>query len=140
MPTPTEAPRATDTAARLQAKSLEPSLTVDDLQQSIRFYEGLGFDVDERWEDQGVLMGVMLRAGEARIGISQDDWKKGRDRRKGVGMRVFLTTAQDLQGLAARAKEAGITLDAEPHETPWGSRAFEVTDPSGFKLTISSDH
>jgi uncharacterized glyoxalase superfamily protein PhnB len=30
-------------------------------------------------------------------------------------------------------------LDAEPHDTPWGSRAFEVTDPSGFKLTISTE-
>lgn len=122
----------------LQAKSLEPGFTVDDLQQSIRFFEGLGFGVEERWEENGVLLGVMLQAGQARIGLSQDDWKKGRDRRKGVGMRVFVGTTQDIDGLAARAKAAGITLDQDPHDTPWGTRAFEVTEPSGFKLTIST--
>lgn len=123
----------------LQAKSLSPNLTVNDLQQSIRFFEGLGFGVEERWEENGVLLGVMLQAGEAHIGLSQDDWKKGRDRQKGVGMRIFLGTDQDVEALAARAKGAGITLDQEPHDTPWGSRAFEVTEPSGFKLTISTE-
>jgi predicted enzyme related to lactoylglutathione lyase len=54
---------------------------------------------------------------------------------KGVGMRLFISTTQDIDQLAARAKEAGITLDSEPHDTEWG-RAFEVTEPSGFKLTI----
>ncbi len=127
-------PATSDT--RLQAKSLSPGLTVDDLQRSIRFFEALGFDIEERWEDNGVLLGVMLKAGDARIGLSQDDWKKGRGRQKGVGMRVFIGTAQDIGELAARAKAAGVTLDQEPHDTPWGSRAFEVTEPSGFQLTI----
>jgi uncharacterized glyoxalase superfamily protein PhnB len=123
----------------LQAKSIAPSFTVDDLQQSIRFFEALGFGIEERWEENGALMGVMLQAGAAHIGLSQDDWKKGRDRRKGVGMRIFIGTTQDINALGARAKDAGLTLDAEPHDTPWGSRAFEVSDPSGFKLTISSE-
>ncbi len=131
----TEMPTAMDT--RLQAKTIMPSLTVDDLQRSIRFFEGLGFVVEERWEDDGVLQGVMLKAGESRLGISQDDWQKGRDRRKGVGMRLFIDTAQDVDKLAADAKAAGITLDQEPHEM-WGNRGFEVTEPSGFKLTITS--
>jgi uncharacterized glyoxalase superfamily protein PhnB len=129
---------ATTLETPLLAKTVSPGLTVDDLQASIRFFEGLGFGVEERWEEKGVLLGVMLKAGEAQIGLSQDDWKKGRDRRKGVGMRVFIGTAQNIDDLAARAKGAGLALDAEPHDTPWGSRAFEVTEPSGFKLTISS--
>ena len=128
---------ATALDGRLQAKTITPSLTVDDLQRSIRFFEGLGFVVDERWEDGGVLRGVMLKAGESRLGISQDDWQKGRDRQKGVGMRLFIDTTQDIDKLAASAKEAGIKLDQEPHEM-WGSRGFEVTEPSGFKLTITS--
>jgi uncharacterized glyoxalase superfamily protein PhnB len=123
----------------LQAASLVPNLTVDDLQQSITFYERLGFGIDERWEDQGVLLGVILRAGVFRIGLSQDDWKKGRDRRKGVGMRIFIGTGQDIDALAARAKGAGLVLDTDVHDTPWGSRAFELTDPSGFRLTVSSE-
>lgn len=130
---------ATTLDTRLQAKSLAPSFTVDDLQRSIGFFEALGFGVEERWEENGVLLGVMLQAGQAHIGLSQDDWKKGRGRAKGVGMRIFIGTNQDIDGLAASAKGAGLTMDQEPHDTPWGSRAFEVSDPSGFKLTISSE-
>ena len=129
---------ATTTAAALQVKELSSSFTVNDLQESLSFFEALGFAVEERWEDNGVLLGVMLRAGEARIGLSQDDWKKGRDRQKGVGLRLHLSTTQDIDQLAERVKNAGVSLDAEAHDTEWGSRAFDVTEPSGFKLTISS--
>jgi predicted lactoylglutathione lyase len=130
---------AIKTKTALEAKAVMANLTVDDLQQSLRFFEGLGFAVEERWENEGKLLGVMLRAGEARIGLAQDDWQKGRDRQKGVGMRVFIGTAQNLDEIAARAEEAGIALDSKPHDTEWGSRAFDITEPSGFKLTISSD-
>jgi uncharacterized glyoxalase superfamily protein PhnB len=130
---------ATALDTRLQAKTLAPTITVDNLQKSLAFFEGLGFGVEERWEEKGTLLGVMLRAGAAQIGLSQDDWKKGRDRRKGEGMRIYINTAQNVDQLAADAKKAGIALDAEPHDTDWGSRAFEVTEPSGFKLTIASE-
>ena len=129
---------ATALDTRLQAKTVSPTLTVDNLQQSLTFFEGLGFGVEERWEENGTLLGVMLRAGDIQIGLSQDDWKKGRDRTKGVGVRIYLRTAQDIDQLVADAKNAGIALDTEAHDTPWGSRAFDVTDPSGFSLTISS--
>jgi catechol 2,3-dioxygenase-like lactoylglutathione lyase family enzyme len=73
-----------------------PSVTADDVQKSIAFYEALGFTVEERWEENGTLLGVMLRAGKTQIGLSQDDWKKGRDRKKGIGMRLFMTTPQNV--------------------------------------------
>jgi len=122
----------------LQGTSVMPSLTVDNLTQSLDFFTGLGFEVEDRWEDNGVLRGAMLKAGEARLGLSQDDGKKGRDRLKGVGMRLYIEAADDIDQVAARAKAAGIALKTEPHDTEWGSRAFEVTEPSGFALTIAS--
>jgi len=130
---------ATTLDTPLKAKTVSPTFTVDDLQKSIRFFEALGFGVEERWEESGVLLGVMMQAGQAHIGLSQDDWKKGRDRVKGVGMRIFIGTGQNVDELAARATAAGLRLDEEPHDTPWGSRAFDVTEPSGFKLTISTE-
>jgi len=130
---------ATATESALQAKSITPGITVDDLARSTRFYEGLGFVVEDRWESEGVLLGVMLKAGKVMIGLSQDDWKKGRDRVKGIGTRIWIGTDQDVDQVAARAKAAGITLDEEPHDTEWGSRAFTLTDPDGFKLTISKE-
>ena len=127
------------TQEALQVTSIVPSLTVDDLPKSIAFYEALGLTVDERWEDNGTLLGVMMRAGKTQIGLSQDDWKKGRDRKKGLGMRIFLETTQNVDDIAARAKGAGVTLTSEPHDTEWKSRAFEVTDPTGFLVTIGSE-
>ena len=127
------------TQEALQLTTIVPSLTVDDLQKSLTFYEALGFTVSERWEDNGTLQGVMLRAGKTEFGLSQDDWKKGRDRKKGVGMRLFLATSQNVDEVAARAKSAGIVLVSEPHDTEWKTRAFEVVDPSGFLLTLGSE-
>src|SRR5688572_22043101 len=102
----------TTTETALQAKTLSTSLTVNDIQKSIRFFEGLGFAVDDRWEQDSQLVGVMMKAGEAEIGLSQDDWKKGRDRQKGVGMRLFVSTTQNVDEIAARAKTAGVPIDA----------------------------
>lgn len=35
-------------------------------------------------------------------------------------------------------RNTGITLTPDPHDTECQSRAFEVSDPSGFLLTIFS--
>jgi uncharacterized glyoxalase superfamily protein PhnB len=128
------------TEEAVQVSAIVPTLTVDDLQKSITFYEALGFAIEDRWEDQGTLLGVMLRAGRTQIGLNQDDWKKGRDRKKGIGVRLSIqTTPGHVDEIARRARNAGITLTSEPHDTEWQSRAFEVTDPSGFLLTIFSE-
>ena len=122
----------------LNGRGVMPSLTVNNLQQSLDFFGGLGFEVEDRWEENGKLLGAMLKAGEARLGLSQDDGKKGLNRVKGVGMRIYIEAADDIDQVAARAKASGIALTMEPHDTDWGTRAFEVTEPSGFLLTIAS--
>jgi uncharacterized glyoxalase superfamily protein PhnB len=128
------------TQEAVQISAIVPTLTVDDLQKSIAFYEALGFTIEERWENNGTLLGVMLRAGKTQIVLNQDDWQKGRDRKKGVGVRLSIaTTTGNVDELARQAKAAGITLKSEPRDTEWKSRAFEVTDPSGFLLTIYSE-
>ena len=128
------------TQEAVQISAIVPTLTVDDLQKSITFYEALGFAIDERWEDKGTLHGVMMRAGKTQIGLNQDDWKKGRDRQKGIGVRLSIaTTPGQVDEIAKRAKNAGITLKSEPRDTEWNSRAFELADPSGFLLTVFSE-
>ena len=123
----------------LQATSIVPTLTVNDLKGSIRFYtEGLGFEVSEKHEQDGKLLGVMINAGGSTLGLSQDDFAKGRDRVKGVGMRLYLETDQNIEELAAQAKSAGIKFSDGPGPLPWGPMGFTVTDPDGFKMTISN--
>ena len=124
----------------LDALLLMPNLTVNDMQASIRFYtEGLGFEVEERHESEGQLRFVVLKSGNARLGLGQDDFAKGRNRSKGVGQRFWLTTKADIEGLAERAKAAGLALDSGPEKMPWGPMGFAFTDPDGFKFTVSGD-
>src|SRR5262245_56813380 len=132
--TPRERRHAPET---LRLRSVTPGFTVADLQKCIAFYtEILGFVVSERWTDGDVLRGVMLTAGVCELGLSQDDWKKGRDRQKGEGVRVWFETAQDLDALAARAKAAGFRLTEEPKDNPWGVSAFSLADRVGFDLSV----
>jgi catechol 2,3-dioxygenase-like lactoylglutathione lyase family enzyme len=136
-----EAPNAetrADGPQPLRLGELMVALTADDVERSLRFYaDGLGFTVEERMEEDGKLLGVMLVAGGCHLGLSQDDWGKGRDRKKGIGFRMFADTMdQDLDALAARFREHGIEVDG-PKTESWGERALTVEDPDGFKLTLN---
>jgi uncharacterized glyoxalase superfamily protein PhnB len=65
--------------------------------------------------------------------------KRG-ERKKRIGVRLaFSTTTVHVDEIAKQAKNAGITLKSDPHDTEWKSRAFEVIDPSGFLLTVFSE-
>ena len=123
--------------ASLRLRQLSASFTCDDLAKSVRLYiDGLGFTVKERWEEEGKLLGVMLIAGACELGLSQDDWSKGRERKKGIGCRLWATTVDDLEALAKRARAVGLTVDG-PKTEPWGARTVAVTDPDGFQISFS---
>ena len=121
----------------LRLRSMAASLTVNDLPKSIAWYRDvLRFTVGERWEDEGQLRGIQMKAGSCDLMLGQDDFAKGRDRRKGEGFRLWVSTGQDIDAIAARIKAAGWPLDREPSRTPWGDWAFALTDPDGYKLTF----
>jgi lactoylglutathione lyase len=123
----------------LRLKSFTPSITVSDLSRSLAFYtDGLGFIVSERWADGDVLRGVMLKAGTCELGLAQDDWRLGKDRKKGQGLRIWCDTSQDIDAIATRLKAAGFSLTEEPEDrVAWKVRSFSVDDPDGFHLTIA---
>ncbi len=122
----------------LRLRGISPSLTATDLQRSIAFYRDvLGFVVGEGWKENGVVAGVEIRAGAVSFYLNQDDFAKGRDRKKGEGTRLYCRTAQDLDRVAAQIKARGGVLDREPTDMPWGERVFMISDPDGFKLTFT---
>lgn len=124
----------------LTLRDTSPGMTVNDLDKSLAWYtDVVGFAIDERWEQDGKLMGVSLLAGDVTFMIGQDDWKKGRDRKKGEGFRLYCTTNQDVDKLAAKIVAKGGTLDQEPKDQPWGTREFALVDPDGFKITIAKE-
>lgn len=121
----------------LRVRAILPGITVDDLAKSLDFYVGaLGCVVLEEWKHEGVLVGAMLKTGKTGIGLGQDDWKLGKRRKKGQGMRLYLETGQDIDALAERIRDAGYALAEEPHDQPWGAYALSVDDPDGFHLTV----
>ena len=122
----------------LRVRSITAGFTVNDLERSLIFYtEVLGFIVKQRMtSDDGKLQGVMLQAGACELGLSQDDWSKGRERKKGEGVRVGFETVQDVDALAERIKSAGVRLTHEPKDGTGGARALALDDPDGYHLTI----
>ena len=109
--------KAAPAKARAKADSLKmsevsPAFTVNDLNRSLAWYRDvLGFKTDERWEQDGKLMGVSLKAGGVTLMIAQDDWKKGRDRKKGEGFRLYCATKQNVDALAKTIEARGGKLD-----------------------------
>lgn len=123
-----------------RGRALSVSITATDLQTSLAWWRDVvGFTVDQEHEHEGKLVAVSLLAGGVRVVLGRDDGAKGWDRKKGEGMSLTITTAQDVDELAAGMKARGGTLDAEPADMPWGPRVFRLSDPDGFKLAISSE-
>ena len=134
------APRESGNGRSLALKVASPSFTVNDLEKSLGWYRDvLGFGVEETWKDDGgKITGVSLRAGDVSFMIGQDDWKKGRDRKKGEGFRMYCETKGNVDALAKRIEAKGGRLDQGPTDEPWGVRDISLTDPDGFKITIAA--
>ena len=123
----------------LRVREIIPSLTVRDLQASLTWYRDVvGFHVKEAHEHEGQVRGYTLVAGTQHLLIGQDDGAKGFDRVKGLGMRFYLETSQDVDEIAEHIKARGGTLASEPADMPWGPRAFSLEDPDGFAFTVMS--
>ena len=121
-----------------RGRSLAASLTVSDLQRSLAWYRDVvGFTVDRKFEREGRLAAVALKAGAVELLLGQDDGAKGEGRVKGEGFSLQITTSQDVDALAKRIKDRGGLLTTEPADV-WGARVFRMQDPDGFRLTISS--
>ncbi len=123
----------------LRLRTVTPALTVHNVASSLAWYRDVaGFVVAEEMLHDGELRGAVVQAGEMRFMLAQDDFQKGRDRAKGAGFRLYCTTGQDIDSLAGAIKSRGGVLDHEPTDQPWGARDFSLTDPDGFKISIST--
>lgn len=124
----------------LALSSASPSFTVNDLEKSLAWYRDvLGCAVEETWDQEGKVVGVSLKAGDVSFMIGQDDWQKGRDRKKGEGFRIFCMTKKSVDALAQRIEGKGGKLDHGPQDQSWGVRDISLTDPDGFKITIAAE-
>jgi predicted enzyme related to lactoylglutathione lyase len=141
MDTPTAVPQGATPRTQpesFRGRSLAASLTVSDLQRSLAWYRDVvGFTVDRKFEREGRLAAVALKAGAVELLLGQDDGARGEGRVKGEGFSLQITTTQDVDALAKRIQDRGGLLTTEPADV-WGARVFRMQDPDGFRLTISS--
>ena len=125
-------------AGSLDATTLGASLTVAALDGSLAWYRDvLGFTVARTFDRDGKMFAASVRAGAVAILLTQDDGAKGANRVKGDGMSLQITTAQNIDELAARVRERGGTIESGPADV-MGARMFRLRDPDGFKFVFSS--
>ncbi len=129
------------TTASINVSALGCSITCADLDASIRFYRDvIGFTVVQQFENEGKVVAAVIVSGNTNIVLNQDDGKLGWDRIKGqvIYLQLNVGSAGEVDAAADRIKAAGFTLLSEPADRPWGARMFQVLDPSGFKLGVST--
>jgi catechol 2,3-dioxygenase-like lactoylglutathione lyase family enzyme len=118
-----------------------PFLAVSDMEASIRYYvDGLGFEITQKWVDEGVLRWCWLQRGGAAL-MLQEYWTEGHDAwvpegKVGEGVSIYFI-CQDALAIYHEVKARGL----EP-STPFVGNAMWVvgmSDPDGYQLYFESD-
>jgi len=117
-----------------------PFFRVSDMKTSLAFYvDGLGFTIDKRWDDRGVLRWVSLKLGGATLMLQQfrpkgqDAWVA--DGRVGEGVSIFFM-CDDAIAIWRDAVAKG--LDASTPEVGNGMWVTGLDDPDGYRLEFES--
>jgi uncharacterized glyoxalase superfamily protein PhnB len=121
----------------LRLRTLTPALTVSDLEASLAWYcDTVGFIVVQKWEEDGKIAGAVVEAGRIRLFLVQNDKEPSAPVTQ--TMQFYCSSGQDIDNLAAAIQSRGGVLDKPPANQPWGARSFDLLDPDGVLLTISS--
>lgn len=111
---------------------LVPMAHVASLPRAIEFYARLGFDVDGRWEHEGRLVWAALRAGDARLFVSQAS-EPVVAAQQAV---LFYLYTDDVHTLRQRLVAAGVKVGEIAHPAYMPAGEVRVEDPDGYVLLI----
>lgn len=124
----------------MNVSEVVPFFAVSDMGRSLAFYvDGLGFKMESRWTDEGVLRWCRLQIGDAGLMLQQfkteghDSRQFGENKGEGVSLCFFCEDAVAFYR-AIKSRE----IDAPE---PFVSNALWVTsviDPDGYKLDFES--
>ena|SRR5688572_2945352 len=120
---------------------LRATLGVRDLEKELKFYEALGFEVGERWEQGAVVRldrsELTLEAFES-LRVSDGpllDWDRSQSAQLGTGVQLYLMVS-NVDDMAARIP-VGIPRPWPVQEKAWGLRELSLRTPSGYILTFA---
>ena len=124
----------------MEVREVVPFFAVKDMRKSLAFYvDGLGFKMEGKWVDEGVVRWCMLRIGKAAV-MLQEFRTEGHDSRqfsenKGEGVSLFFF-CYDAVGYYKEIKSRGV----DASEPQVGNRMWvtSVSDPDGYNLSFES--
>lgn len=111
-----------------------PQLRITNAQRSLSFYvDGLGFSVDwqHQFEPGYPWFFQVTRAGQTLFLTEHTGDCQ-------VGGAVYFIVP-DARQCHAEFAACGVIADAAPHETPWDTIEFTLTDPDGNRLRFAND-
>jgi len=129
-----------ETVMKSNVKQAVPFFAVSDIEQSLLFYiDGLGFEMTNKWIDNGKLRWCWLQLGGAAI-MLQEFKKEGYDSwvpegKLGVGVSICFT-CEDALAIYREVRSRGLVP-----KTPFVGNSMwvaEVADPDGYKLFFES--
>lgn len=115
---------------------------VKDVDRSVAFYRGLGFDVRWQWKgDDGKLDYAGVGIGEAVIALGRiypgpdtggeyEDYQKWVSTPLGAGV-IVNVELRPVERLYERAKKKRVKIESRLREWPYGT-AFTINDPDGY--------
>ncbi len=124
----------------MNVSEVVPFFAVKDMRKSLAFYvDGLGFEMEGKWVDEGVIRWCMLRIGNAAV-MLQEFRTEGYDSRqfsenKGEGVSLFFF-CDDAVEFYRDVRSRGI----DASEPVVGNRMWvtSIADPDGYNLSFES--
>lgn len=105
---------------------------VAEVQRSIAFYEQLGFELENTFEEDGVLHWAYIRNGGARLMLSRTDSPVPPARQT---MQIYVY-ATDVAAYHRELKEKGLNVGPLEKRFYMESGEFELRDPDGYYLLV----
>lgn len=110
-----------------------PALRILDYERSRHFYvEQLGFEIDWEWRHEPGLP-VFMQISKA--GLSLYLSENAGDGEPGIVVYLYVT---DVDAWHEEIEDAGLEVEAEPANQPWGNREMRLRDPDGNRLVFAS--
>ena len=124
----------------MKVKELRVILTVENLEEVIRFYqETLGLDVSKEWHEPGG-NGIILDAGRASLELIDtkhaekiDDIEVGK--RVAGRVRLALNIGENIEDAGKALEASGASKLADVKQAPW-SKVQRMQDPGGMQFTL----
>ena len=112
-------------------KTVTPMLHVPDVEQTLRWYESIGFAILDSGKDDGVTVWGMAAYGEGRVMFSAGGRPSAEHRRE---VDLYVETP-DVDALYERLKDR-VEVFEGLHDTFYGMREFIIRDVNRFWVTF----